>query len=179
MKDLIITISGLPGSGTTTAAKLLAERTGMELISTGEIFRELAKKKGFSLEEFSKEAERNEMIDRELDENLLEMAKPGRILEGRLTGHLLHREDIDAFKVWIHASQKIRALRIANRELEGVKEVYDKMIQREESEFLRYKKYYDIDLNDMAVYDMIINSNDNSPEEIVNKIIEDVEKWNM
>ncbi len=179
MKDLIITISGLPGSGTTTTAKVLAKKTGMELISTGELFRELARKKGVSIEDFSLEAEKDDKIDRELDDKLLERAVPGRILEGRLTGHILYRESIDAFKVWIHAPAKVRAQRIANRELEGYKKIYDKMIQREKSEFLRYKKYYDIDLDDTSVYDLVINSNDNSPEEIVDTILEDVRKWNM
>ncbi len=176
MKDLIITISGLPGSGTTTAAELLAERTGMELISTGEIFRELAKKKGVSIEEFSVIAEEDERIDRELDENLILKAAQGRILEGRLTGHLLYREDIDAFKVWLHAPDRVRAMRIADRELEGIKEVYDKMIQREKSEYQRYKKYYGIYLDDMSVYDLILDSNSNDPREIVDKIIEGVER---
>ena len=49
-----ITISGLPGSGTTTVAKLLAERLGYKLISAGDVFRKLAMERGMTLEEFSK-----------------------------------------------------------------------------------------------------------------------------
>ncbi len=37
-----ITISGPPGSGKTTACKLLSERLGLEMVVFGRIFRELA-----------------------------------------------------------------------------------------------------------------------------------------
>ncbi len=179
MNHVIITISGLPGSGTTTAAKLLEKRTDMKFISTGEIFRGLAKEKGFTVEEFNLHAEGDDKIDRELDENLVEMAKPGCILEGRLTGYLLYREDIEAYKVWLHAPDRVRAMRIADREMEGVKEIYDKMKLREKSEWIRYKQFYDIDLNDHSIYDLVIDSSDNTPQEIVERIIEGVKEWSL
>ena len=47
-----ITVSGLPGSGTTTTSRLLAEYYELELISSGEIFRKIAKEKRMSLAEF-------------------------------------------------------------------------------------------------------------------------------
>ncbi len=173
--NTIFTISGLPGSGTTTAAKLLAKKTNMKLISSGEIFRALADKKGVSLEEFSKLAEENKSIDIELDKGLLEKASPGCILEGRLTGHILFREGIESFKVWLEASKELRVKRIANREDEKEKVIYDKTVKREKSEYQRYKKYYDIDLNDKSIYDLVIDSGENDPEEIVDKIIKGVE----
>ncbi len=164
----IITISGLPGSGTSTAARLLAERTGMKMISSGEVFRELAVERGLSLEEFSGIAETDENIDAELDAGLLKKVGPGCILEGRLTGHLLHREGIDSLKVWLKAPLEVRVQRIAQREDDD--EVHEKTVKRERSEFQRYKKYYGIDLDDMSVYDMVIDSRDNLPEDIVDKI---------
>ena len=47
-----ITVSGLPGSGTTTLSRLLSEYYELELISSGEIFRKMAKERGMSLAEF-------------------------------------------------------------------------------------------------------------------------------
>ncbi len=172
--NIIITISGLAGSGTSTAAKLLAHRTGMEIISSGEVFRELAEKKGLGLEEFSLLAEKDDDIDVKLDTSLLEKAEPGRILEGRLTGHILFREGIESFKVWLEAPLKVRIKRIADREGEDVNDVRDKTVKRERSEFHRYKKYYGIDLNDISLYDIVIDSVENRPEEIVDKILEGV-----
>jgi len=36
-----ITVSGLPGSGTTSLSRYLAENTGYTMISAGEVFRQL------------------------------------------------------------------------------------------------------------------------------------------
>jgi cytidylate kinase len=52
-----ITISGPPGSGTTSLAKYLVEKRGYELISAGEVFRSLAKEKGMDLSTFGRLAE--------------------------------------------------------------------------------------------------------------------------
>ncbi len=170
---MIITVSGLPGSGTTTTSKLLSEKTGMELVSSGEVFREMAKERNMSLEEFSDLAERNDEIDRRLDNRMTQKAGEGMILEGRLTGHLLHKSKKDAFKVWLKASLDVRVDRIAEREKEKDKDKLRKRVEkREKSERKRYQNYYDIDLRDTSIYDMIIDSEQNSPEQIVEKIID-------
>ncbi len=170
---MIITVSGLPGSGTTTASELLSEETGMELLSSGEVFRKMAMEKEMSLEEFSELAEKNEEIDKKLDQRMVERAKKGMILEGRLTGHLLERSEKEAFKVWLEAPLELRIERIADREeVKEKKALKRRVIKREKSENKRYKEYYDIDLDDISIYDMIIDSEKNSPESIVRKIIE-------
>ena len=64
-----ITVSGLPGSGTTTVSKLLAEYYELELISSGEIFRRIAREKGMSLAEFGAMAEKDPSIDLAIDKN--------------------------------------------------------------------------------------------------------------
>ena len=58
-----ITVSGLPGSGTTTLSRLLAEYYELELVSSGEIFRRMAKERGMSLSEFGALAEKDPSID--------------------------------------------------------------------------------------------------------------------
>jgi len=62
-----ITIGGLPGSGTTTSARLIERNLGFKHIYAGLIFRELAEERGMSLEEFSKHAEGNRDIDNLID----------------------------------------------------------------------------------------------------------------
>jgi cytidylate kinase len=42
----------------------------------------------------------------------------------------------------------------------------DETSQREECERERYLKYYDIDIKDLSVYDLIIDSSKWNPEEI-------------
>ena len=62
-----ITIGGLHGTGKSSLADRLAKHFQMRRVSAGVIFRGLAKERGMSLEKFSKFAEGNEEIDRELD----------------------------------------------------------------------------------------------------------------
>ncbi len=171
----MITISGLPGSGTSTAAKLLVKEADMELLSSGEIFREMAAEKNMSLEEFSKAAEEDEKIDKKLDQRMIDRAEEGMVLEGRLTGHLLHMSDKEAFKVWIEAPLDVRVRRIGDREgIEDFEELKQRVIDREKSEKKRYRSYYNIDLLDTSFYDLVIDSESNSPDEIVDAIMEGV-----
>jgi len=166
-------VSGLPGSGTTTASELLSEETGMDLLSTGEVFRKMAMEREMNLEEFSELAERNEEIDKKLDQRMVEKAKKGMILEGRLTGHLLERSEKDAYKVRLEAPLDVRIERIADREEVKDKDALKKrVVKRERSEKKRYQEYYDIDIDDISIYDIIIDSESNNPESIVRKIIE-------
>ncbi len=147
----------------------------MDILSSGEVFRDMAKENDMSLEEFSQLAEESEEIDKKLDENMIDRASRGSILEGRLTGHLLHKSDKRAYKVWMEAPLDTRVKRIADRENhQNIEELREKVVRREESEAKRYKEYYDIDISDTSFYDMIIDSVENSPEEIVDKIVEGV-----
>jgi predicted cytidylate kinase len=172
-----ITISGTPGSGKSTVAELLEDKLGIKYIYSGMIFREMAKKYKMSLEEFGKYCENDSKIDRELDDKQLEILRKGDvILEGRLAGWLAHLNKIPAFKVSIDTDLGTRAKRIVKREKGDVEKRKKEILKREKSEALRYKKYYDIDLENSSIYDIVIDSGDKTPEEIVAMILEKIEK---
>jgi predicted cytidylate kinase len=172
-----ITISGNPGSGKSTVAELLEQKLGIKYIYSGMIFRELAEKYNMTLEEFGKYCEENSEIDKELDDRQLEILKEGNvILEGRLSGWLAHSNNISAFKVAIVTDLDIRAMRIVNREKGNVEKRKKEILERERSENTRYKKYYNVDLKDTSIYDIVIDSGDKTPEEIVDIIIQNLDK---
>jgi predicted cytidylate kinase len=172
-----ITISGTPGSGKSTVAKILEEKLGLDYIYSGLIFRELAKEHNMSLEEFGKYCEENREIDKEIDNRQLKILRKGNIiLEGRLAGWIAYKNKIKAFKISINADLKIRAIRIVNRENGNVKDRKKEIMMREKSEAKRYKKYYNIDLQDKSIYDLVIDSGDKTPEEIVDIILEKLVK---
>jgi predicted cytidylate kinase len=174
---MTITISGNPGSGKSTVAELLEQKLGIRYIYSGMIFRELAENYNMTLEEFGKYCEENSDIDKELDDRQLEILKDGNvILEGRLAGWLAHSNNISAFKVAIVADLDIRARRIVNREKGNVEKRKTEILERERSENARYKKYYNFDLKDTSIYDIVIDSGDKSPEEIVEIIIQKLER---
>mgnify|MGYP006293192639 CR=1 FL=1 len=173
-----ITISGTPGSGKSTVAKILVEKLNLEYIYSGKIFRELAEKHNMSLEEFGSFCEKNEEIDKELDKKQIDILKTKEdiILEGRLAGWLSYKNDISAFKVFLDADINIRTKRIIKREDGDFKKRKNEIIKREKSEKTRYKKYYDINLDDTSVYDIIIDTEDKNAQEISNIIISKLKK---
>ena len=161
-----ITISGLPGSGTTAVAKLLSEELTIEVISAGEMFRRLAADKCLHLEQFSRLAEAKADFDRWIDAKQEEeaMKREDVIVEGRLSGFIIRDADL---KIWLKAPEEIRARRIAAREHITYEAALSGMRVRERSEHTRYMRYYGIDLNDLTTYDLIIDSSRWSKRDIV------------
>lgn len=177
---IVVTIGGLPGSGTTTAAKLLSERLHIRWTNGGEIFRNMAKEKGMLLNEFGRYAEENPEIDRELDRRLIEiMRNENIILEGRLAGSNANVNKIPSLRVWLHAPFKTRAERIQNRDGVKLDKAMEHIHERERSEKERYLEYYNIDYEDLDHYSVVINSGEYLPAEIVEIIIQSMRAKGM
>ncbi|MFP4558061.1 MAG: (d)CMP kinase [Archaeoglobaceae archaeon] len=168
-----ITISGLPGSGTSTVAKILASKLDYSLISAGEIFRELARKRGYTLEQFSKIAEQDSAIDFYIDRLQKERAEKAKnaVIEGRLSGWMVK----DAFKVFLFADRESRVSRIAKREKKDLYSAREETINREKDEERRYSKFYGINVSDWSLYHIILNSGYFGPESIANIILKAIE----
>jgi predicted cytidylate kinase len=171
-----ITISGLPGTGKTTVAKLLEKRLGLRYVYSGEIFREMAKKYKMSLEAFGKYCETHQEIDEKLDQYQLDILRKGNVIvEGRISGWLAYQNHIPAMKVLLVANINVRAGRIVKREQGDVEKRKKEILNREKSEATRYKKYYGIDVRDTSIYDVIVDASEKTPEEIMKIIIEHLE----
>lgn len=156
---MLLTIAGKPGSGKSVVAKRLSDDYDLELVSFGAIFRRKAEEAGLSLEEFSKYAEEHGEVDREVDREQLDYIRRGNcVLDSRLGGHLAWREGAPSIKIYLKASLEVRAHRIAKRENIGMEEAKTLIEGREKSEKRRYLDFYSIDIDDLAPYDLIINS---------------------
>ena len=170
---MIITISGLAGSGTTTASKILSEKIGIPYISAGDIFRRMAAERNMDILEFSKFAEENEDIDTEIDRKQSQIAKEHNdlIIEGRLSGHFV---DAD-LKLWFIAPLNIRTKRICKREDKPYEIVKEEIVTRSESEAKRYHEIHNIDIENMEIYDLIINTGSFHAESVADIILKVVE----
>lgn len=170
---MLITLSGLPGSGTTTAARIVCHDLELEHVTAGMIFRNLAVERNMTLQEFSEYAEEHPEVDWELDRRMVNRAKDGDVvLEGRLTAWMMERENIDALKVWLEAPEEVRAERVAQREGLTKEQALEANRTREESERNRYEDIYDIDLTDLSVYELRINTHKHGPDEVAEKIVD-------
>ena len=174
-----ITISGPIGSGKTTVCNLLAKRLGYRMVVSGNIFREMARERNLSLAEFGALCEHDMRNDRLLDERMVEIAResPDIILEGRLVAHMLKKHDIPALKFFLTADLETRAKRVVEREGKPLDMALREMREREDSEAARYLSYYDINIKSIDVYDVVIDTADRTPEQIVDIMVEKVAEW--
>jgi cytidylate kinase len=153
-----ITVSGLPGSGTTSLSRYLAEHHGFTMISAGEVFRQLAKEHNMDLAAFGRLAEEDPAFDKMIDARQKEIAaeRDNILLEGRLSGWMVEDADL---KIWLYAPIGCRVKRIAFRDqVTDEKTAEHLTLEREKCEAGRYSSYYSIDINDLSIYHLVLNS---------------------
>jgi cytidylate kinase len=174
---MLVTISGPAGSGKSTAAAALATALGYDHVSGGDIFRDLAADRGLTPLELNQEAETDETIDLDLDRRLRQTAaeRDDVVLESRLAGWMAG-EHAD-FRIWLDAPLEIRARRISEREDKSVEVARDETRARAESEATRYEAYYDIDIEDLSIYDLVLNTARLDPEGVVSAIVTILEAY--
>jgi len=153
---VVIAVSGLHGAGKTTAARALVKKFGLKYISAGTVFRQIAKERGMTLDEFSRYAERHPKIDRQIDRRTADAAKKGNVLiDARLAGWMAKGADV---KILLTAPLKLRVKRIVHRERRKYKDVLAETVRRERSEARRFKRFYGIDVHDYSVFDLVLNT---------------------
>jgi cytidylate kinase len=155
---MLITVSGPAGSGKSTLARSLADALDYQYVSGGDIFRELAEERGMTPLELNRAAEDDDQIDRDLDRRLRDIAaeRDDLVLESRLAGWMAG--DYADVKLWLTAPLAVRADRIAQRENKPFEQARTETEERSESEAQRYAEYYDIDFDDLSIYDLAINT---------------------
>jgi len=169
---MLITISGLPGSGKTTVARLVARELGLEHVYAGEIFRRQAEERGLPLAEYVRMAESDESIDRDLDAQMLRRAAAGNaVLEGRLAAYMAQQAGTPALRIFLEASEAVRAERIAGREGGATTERLREIQAREASDRWRYQQIYGVDYHDPARYDLVMQTDRRTPEELAGAIV--------
>lgn len=165
---MIITIGGLAGTGTSTAAKNLSELLNIPFISAGDVFRQLAKEHDMTVLEFNEFAEGNDDIDIALDKRQAEIANNADdlIVEGRISAFFVEAD----YRVWLMAPDNIRAERISYREDKSYETVMQEIKDRTASEKKRYQEIHNIDIDDMEIYDVVIDTGVSDEQETLNII---------
>ena len=173
MNNVKIAISGKSGCGNTTVSRLLADALGIRFINF--TFRSLAQEKGLSLEEVLALAAKDDSWDKEVDTRQVEMARKngGCVLGSRLAIWMLPEANL---KIFLTASPEIRARRIQGRDGESLCEVAKFTASRDRQDHERYLRIYNINNDDYSFADLVIDTVDIDPPEIVKLIIAELNK---
>lgn len=172
---MLVTVSGKAGTGTTTLSRTLSNELNLPHYYAGAIFRDMARERDMSLQEFGEYAEDNHEIDMELDDRMIEIAKRGdAVLEGRLSAWHAERASAEeeALRVLLTATEETRAERVAKREERPVDEVQEEMRARTASEATRYSELYDVTPDDEDLYDLVVDTEDKTPDEVAEIVLE-------
>ncbi|MCR5763437.1 MAG: cytidylate kinase family protein [Treponema sp.] len=171
--ELRIAISGKSGCGNTTVSTLLSKKLGITLINY--TFRQLAQEKGLTLEQVIQNAKTDDSYDKYVDTHQVELAlKESCVLGSRLAIWMLKEADL---KVYLFASDDLRASRIFNREGGDLQKIKEFTSMRDAEDTRRYKKLYDIDNNSYEdIADIVIDTSTSGPEGIVETILKELEK---
>ena len=186
MTGKIITISGTPGSGKSTVAKILLEKLSAKRIYVGGIRRELARDKNMTLQELNQYAKTHPETDVDVDKKATSQAKElvenndWVIVEGRVQFHFLP----ESIKIYIKVDSEVGANRIGkdlqNKDIqeqrnEGNIESFEAMkkriLERQEEDAQRYLQYYGFDHRDESQYDFILDTTNISAEEAAQRIL--------
>ncbi len=146
---MIISISGLPGSGKSVVAEELARRLGLDHLSAGDFMREMAEERGLTILELSREAETSAAIDHEIDARTRRLGETrgGFVIDSRLAWHFLP----SSVKVFLDVRPDVAAARVyddgrgAERENVDLAATQRAIEERLASERLRYEEYYGVD----------------------------------
>ena len=180
---MIVVVSGLPGSGKSTLVEQIAAEFSLKPVFASGILKQIresaeadfkAADKGSGFWEtgegkaFTEKRLKELDFDRKLDDELLRISKEekGVVFDSRTMPWLYKG---DAFKIWLKASEGVRAERIAGRDGKDKEEVQASMRSRYESDKKIYKKLYGFDLGeDFSPFQLVIDADELSIEEVFN-----------
>ena len=175
-----ISLTGDLGSGKSHVSRLLSEKLGFRIVSTGFIQREIAEKYKMTTLELNEYTKTHPEIDDEIDGTIskLQETDESLIFDSRLAWHFAPK----SFKVYLTVNMDEAARRIfydkrTSENYQNIEEARDKILARRKSELERFKDYYNIDYSDLGNYDLIVDTTHINPEEVSEKIIKAFRVW--
>ncbi len=176
-----LAITGDIGSGKSVVGRQICESTGWPFYSTGMLQRQIAERHGMTTLELNQYSETHPEIDEEIDNASRELGRKEEslVIDSRIAWHFIPH----AFKVYLRVEPRIAAQRIlgdGERTSEGYADVETAVRdirERRASEVRRFRDLYEIDLQDDANYDLIVDTSHTPPEEVAQKVLDALKAW--
>lgn len=169
-----VAVSGELGSGKSAVANALSARLGADVVSTGAIHRRIAAQRGESALETNLVAEEDASIDQLIDGELVRLGAGGDrvIFDSRMAWHFVP----GALKVHLVVDPAIAARRMVGRgatSVEGYDDVAEAQVhadRRHASEQRRFLATYDVDIDRLRNYDVVIDTSVTGIEELADLV---------
>lgn len=181
-KKKIIALGGELASGKGTVSKIISEKLNYKIYRNGDYFRKLAKEKHMDVTSFNKYVERHPEIDIQIENSASEYANENEnfVIDARLGWYAVP----ESFKVYltidIDEAAK-RAFYDSNRKdtekFNTIEEQKKDMQKRYKMENDRYWHLYHVHKEDLANYDLVIDTTNLTAEEVTEKIIKKYLEW--
>ncbi len=189
-KDIVVLVNGLSATGKSVLCEKIANYFGLKYFPTSGILhalieKELKKQKiavkkntGFWESEegkiFFSERLRNGSFDKKVDEELLKKINRGGVVLDSWVMPWLSKK---GYKIWLTASDKVRYKRAALRNRESITKTKKRIIEKEKKTACIYKKLYGFTwAKELAVFDLIINTDNLTEKEVFEKAKKAIEK---
>lgn len=184
MKKSIV-ISGPPAVGKTTVAKGLADEFNLQYLSGGDVLKEMAKEQGFDSDgddwwdtedgmKFLKQREENSEFDKKLDDKLITLFNQGGMV---ITSYTLPWLVDNGIKIWLEGSHASSTKRMQTRDNMSSEEAYEITKKRFDRNKALYKKLYNFEFgDDTSVFDLIINTDHLTAQQVIDVTKETVRK---
>lgn len=177
---MIITIAGRLGSGKSTLAKIVAKKLGLKHYSTGDFYREIARKRGVTPLELAEIAKHDKSVDKMLDERQVKLGKEEDdfVIDARLGWFFIP----NSIKIFLDVSQEEGARRIFSQKRKDEKEntslekTMENIRKREESEHQRYEELYKADYLDLSNYDLVVDTTNIPIDGVAKKVVEFIKR---
>ncbi|MEM0086862.1 MAG: cytidylate kinase family protein [Candidatus Micrarchaeaceae archaeon] len=162
-----IIISGLPASGKTTVAEIIAKKLHIKAVNGSDILKEVAISMGYKISgenwwdtkeglKFLNERKSNSRIDKETDRIFVKKIASERIVATSYTMPWLSPR---GFKVWLSASTENRAKRMAKRDGTSISKALNIVKVRDVENYKIYKRLYGIEFGrDTSPFDLAIKT---------------------
>jgi len=169
-----LTVSGHPGSGTSTLVRGLMNRFGWTSLNGGDVFREEAKRRGMSLGEFGELCKNELDVDRSLDELLrqrMQGADAANIVESRLAGWWAYRLELPCLRIWLDVSDEERARRVSEREGLAFEDALEANRARAAVDGERFMLLYDLVPEDPEPYTHVLDATTLNATQILDHVV--------
>ena len=166
---------GVPGSGKSTVAKMLARQLKYRLFSTGDYRGEIALKLGLTIDELNEIGKEEVWTDALADKEVERLGKEedNLVVDTWLGFHFIPSAakiflDIDPAEAAVRVFKHQRPDEQKQQNAGGVQKM---LAARYNVDHQRFKKYYGVDIADLTNYDLVIDTTTVTAEAVVKQIM--------